>query len=128
MPFPAYSTIDPSISAGRHNSAALSRTSRRGIGHHAWSMGKLSDALRWLWKPIPPDGEQWSAGAHHCPRCGQELPAFRPGNRNRGVWSTPSDAELVRECPFDGRPPFNDKAREMLDKGTLPMTRRDETP
>ncbi|HTL85593.1 MAG TPA: hypothetical protein VL856_10435, partial [Acidimicrobiia bacterium] len=80
-------------------------------------MRKLANAWRWLWKPTRPDEEQWSAGARQCPRCGQELPAFRPGNRNRGVWSTPTDNELVRQCPFDGCPPFNNKAKEMLESG-----------
>jgi hypothetical protein len=93
-------------------------------------MGKLANAWRWIWSPTKPDEEQWSAGAYHCPRCGQELPAFRPGNRNSRVpiWSTPSDDELIRECPYDGRPPFNDKAKAMLANGTLPDTRGTETP
>ncbi|MCU1468794.1 MAG: hypothetical protein JWM72_4722 [Actinomycetia bacterium] len=80
-------------------------------------MGKLSNLWRWMWAPTKSDEEQWSAGAYHCPRCGQELPAFRPGNGNRGIWSTRSDGELIRECPFDGRPPFNDKAKAMLASG-----------
>ncbi len=29
--------------------------------------------------------DQWSAGAYHCPRCGQELPAVRPGGRAMNV-------------------------------------------
>jgi hypothetical protein len=90
---------------------------------------RLVKALRWLWAPTH-DEQQWSAGAYHCPRCGQELPAFRPGNRNARlpVWSTPSEAELDREWAFHGRPPFNNKAREMLEKGTLPVTRNTEAP
>ena len=66
----------------------------------------------------------------YCPRCGQELPLFRPGNRypRIPVWSTPSDAELIWQCPYHGRPPFNDKAREMLAKGTLPVTRSTDAP
>jgi hypothetical protein len=94
----------------------------------ASAMGKLSKAWRSMLTPTRRDEEQWSAGAYHCPRCGQELPAFRPGNRNRGVWSTLSQGELVRECPFDGRPPFNDKAKAMLENGTLPLTRNGGTP
>jgi hypothetical protein len=91
-------------------------------------MGKLANAWHWLWKPTLPDEEQWPAGARNCPRCGQVLPAFRPGNRNRGVWSTPSDTELVRQCPFHGSPPFNNKAKEMLESGALPVTRNTEAP
>jgi hypothetical protein len=36
----------------------------------------------------------------------------------------PTDDELIQRCPFDGRSPFNDKAREKLSNGTLPLTRR----
>lgn len=93
-------------------------------------MGRMSRAWRWLWSPVKPDEEQWSKGAYHCPRCGQELPAFRPGNRfaRLPMWSTPTESELVWKCPYDGHPPFNDKAREMLEKGTLPVTRSPDAP
>ena len=100
-------------------------------GHCVSTMRAFTKAWRWLWSRTRRDEEQWSAGAFHCPRCGQELPAFRPGNMNSRlpVWlGVPTDGDLVRVCPFDGHAPFNDKAREMLDAGTLPLTRRTDAP
>ena len=87
----------------------------------------LSRLIHWLATPAkrPP---QWSAGADHCPRCGQELPAIRPGNRNNFPgphYTRPTDAELTARCPFDGRAPFNDLARELLGTGALRLTRSD---
>lgn len=87
-------------------------------------MSAISRLLHWLATPAkrPP---QWSAGADHCPTCGQELPAIRPGNRNNFPgphYAPPTDAELIAKCPFDGKPPFNDLARELLSTGELPLT------
>jgi hypothetical protein len=89
-------------------------------------VSRFGRAWRRLWRPTTGDTDQWSEGADHCPRCGQELPAVRPGNvfaRVPSHWE-PTDDELIQKCPFDGRSPFNDKAREMLSNGTLPLTRR----
>ena len=73
-------------------------------------------------------GEKWSDGAYHCPRCGQELPALRPGARALNpmgpMWLPPTSQELaVAKCPFDGHSPYNDVAKAMLLDGRLWDTR-----
>ena len=83
----------------------------------------------WLRRPTTIKHEQWSEGAYHCPTCGQELPATRPGNAaitgagGMGpAWLPPTEQELIAKCPFDGHAPFNDRAKEMLASGRLPVT------
>ena len=72
----------------------------------------------------------WAKGAYHCPKCGQKLPAARPGStavhRAPGVrpaWLPPTEQELIAACPFDGHAPGNDAAKAMLASGALPVTR-----
>ena len=71
--------------------------------------------------------EQWSAGAYHCPKCGQELPARRPGGNTMDPlgprWLPPTPEELIAKCPFDGHSPFNEQSKEMLVSGALADTR-----
>lgn len=98
-------------------------------------MGRITSVWRWLGRPARPKPEQWSKGAYHCPKCGQELPATRPGSRamtgGAGLgpaWLPPTTEELVAKCPFDGRPPYNERATAMLASGELPVTRHDGRP
>ena len=41
------------------------------------------------------------------------------------MWLPPTPEELLAKCPFDGHPPYNDRATAMLAAGTLPNTRHD---
>lgn len=90
-------------------------------------MGRIRSLVEWLGSPRRTVDEQWSAGAYHCPACGQELPAVRPGGRAMNLagpmWLPPMPEELVAKCPFDGHSPYNDRAKEMLAAGTLPDSR-----
>jgi hypothetical protein len=43
-------------------------------------------------------------------------------------WLPPTCEELIAKCPFDGHSPYNDLARAMLDRGELPLTRKDSPP
>ena len=94
-----------------------------------WDVRRLRSLVGWLGRPRRSVDEQWSAGAYHCPACGQELPAVRPGGRAMHlagpVWLPPTPQELVAKCPFDGHSPYNDRAKAMLAASTLPDTRRD---
>src|SRR4051794_24480342 len=94
------------------------------------SVSRVGRAWRWLWAPGGKPKEQWGGGADHCPLCGQELPSFRPGNQamtgGAGLgpaWLPPTREELTAKCPWDGHPPYNDKARAMLRSGALRDTR-----
>jgi hypothetical protein len=98
-------------------------------------MSRISRLWTWLARPARAKPEQWSKGAYHCPTCGQELPAARPGSRamtgGAGMgpaWLPPTAEELVAKCPFDGHPPCNDRATAMLARGELPVTRHDGPP
>jgi hypothetical protein len=95
-------------------------------------VSRIARLGRWLWSPTKTRNEQWSQGAYHCPVCGQELPARRPGGRANGImgpfWLPPTREELIAKCPFDGHSPYNDVARAMLDGGELPLTRKDSPP
>jgi hypothetical protein len=91
-------------------------------------VGRIRSLFGWLGSPRRSVDEQWSAGAYHCPACGQELPAIRPGSRamNRGgMWLPPTPQELLAKCPFDGHSPYNDVAKVMHAAGTLLDTRHD---
>ena len=92
-------------------------------------VGRIRSLVGWLGSPRRSVDEQWSAGAYHCPACGQELPAVRPGGGAMNVagpmWLPPTPQELLAKCPFDGHSPYNDVATAMLAAGTLPDTRRD---
>jgi hypothetical protein len=94
-----------------------------------WDVGRLRSLIGWLGSPRRSGDDQWSAGAYHCPACGQELPAARPGGRAMNIagpmWLPPTPEELLAKCPFDGHPPYNDRAKAMLAAGTLPNTRHD---
>lgn len=91
-------------------------------------MARIAELWAWLRRPADFEGQQWSRGAYHCPKCGQELPARRPGSAAMTplgpAWLPPGERELVAKCPFDGRAPFNDAARAMVADGQLPVTRR----
>lgn len=97
-------------------------------------VGCIRSLVGWLGRPRRSGGEQWPAGAYHCPACGQELPAVRPGGQAMNIagpmWLPPTPQELRAKCPFDGQSPFNDGARALLAAGTLLDTRhhRDTEP
>ena len=46
------------------------------------------------------------------------------------MWLPPTPQELVAKCPFDGHPPYNERAKAMLAAGTLSDSRpnRDAEP
>lgn len=44
------------------------------------------------------------------------------------AWLPPTAEELVAKCPFDGHPPYNERAMAMLASGELPVTRPDGPP
>jgi hypothetical protein len=96
------------------------------------AVGRLRRLLIWLWRPATFKNEQWSKGAYHCPKCGQELPARRPGSRAMigaggmgPLWLPPTPEELIAKCPFDGHPPYNHLAKSKLASGELPLTRQE---
>lgn len=98
-------------------------------------MGRLRDGLVRVGRLFlperdagPPVREQWSSHADHCPRCGQELPSFRPGlaRMSAGDWAPPeTERDLTARCPFCGTVPAREQAREMLREGRLPFSRSD---
>ncbi len=92
-------------------------------------VGRIRSFASWVGSQRRSVNEQWSAGAHHCPACGQELPAVRPGggamNLAGPMWLPPTPQELRAKCPFDGHSPYNDVAKAMLAAGKLPVNRRD---
>jgi len=101
------------------------------LRHHG-RVTAMRRLLSWLRGPMPSADEQWSAGAYHCPKCGQELPARRPGgnamDRLGPKWLPSTPGELVAKCPYDGHSPYNDRATAMLADGSLSDTRHPSPP